>query len=324
MHFQTSKINSLMDISKFIFALLVVYIHTGGLNGNFHVMVLYICRIAVPCFFIFSSYLFWSKKTNIVKFTKRIFTLYFYWSVIELPIVYNKFFIEGSYNTIERIERVCRDLIFRDFFPVSWYLSSLIIGMLIVYIMRNRIKTLWFISIFFYFITAICSTYYPFFSCTFVDIWNKIFGTPYTTFQTSIIFILFGKILAENKVRIYKKYCISLVILSIIFGISELYVILSNSLIVANVFGVVIISFCLSIYILNNNINLNYDVSKLLRNYSILIYLSHAMFLEYIRIFCKSLYHSHLIYFYVLFFSFVLSSFILFFSKRFLILKRFY
>ncbi len=84
-----NKQNNGINLFKFLCAILVVGIHTepfgnlGILDSLFGI----ITRIAVPYFFVCSSYFYFLKGDTIQKlkhYIKRIFTLYLLWSIVYL------------------------------------------------------------------------------------------------------------------------------------------------------------------------------------------------------------------------------------------------
>ena len=127
--------NLRIDYFRLILCLLVIPIHTqpllaedslaGWLISNG------ISRIAVPCFFIISGYLAYTKFDNIKSERKHLlhlFVVYIVWSLIYLPTYYSSveprsfitFALFGYYHL--------------------WFLPALIVGLLLLFVVRKYIR----------------------------------------------------------------------------------------------------------------------------------------------------------------------------------------
>lgn len=106
-----------IDCIKFVSALMVVAIHS---QVPYYWDV--VCRVAVPFFFISSSFLFWYKEKPLIDFIKRMAVLYLAWFVIEIPFVYIKFVNSNIWEFL-------RCLVFSNTFFASWYITASIEGM---------------------------------------------------------------------------------------------------------------------------------------------------------------------------------------------------
>lgn len=192
-----------LDMFKIIAAILVVAIHTQllcGTEAGYYIRCL--CRIAVPFFFVCSSYLFWSKHGSIKKYTKRILLLYFVWLILSLPYVVNSFFMNSN-SAAYNVAQFVRGLLFHNTFHASWYLMSSVIAMNLVYWLSKRLsnKILQTIGMALYLFSLLsCSyhgvtdkiginTWYPFFEQLFV---------PSNSFFVAFIYIVIGKLIAEK------------------------------------------------------------------------------------------------------------------------------
>ena len=95
------------DILKFVMAIVIVSLHaemTSVMTHEASIIVANFQALAVPVFFVLSSYLFWKvegcswTEKVLWSFEKRIFILYLIWSLIMLPITfrYHNYFREGA------------------------------------------------------------------------------------------------------------------------------------------------------------------------------------------------------------------------------------
>lgn len=147
-----NKNYDILDITKFILSIFIVAIHTGLLPNILFPWL----RLAIPLFFIISSYLLHSKtkgkkkdekKAIIKKYIQRNLILYAFWFVALLPITiyarkewFEPGILSGIWTTITQT-------LFSSTFIASWYISATIIGTLIVEYLSERIKKLWLMPI---------------------------------------------------------------------------------------------------------------------------------------------------------------------------------
>ncbi len=149
---------SLVDIFRLICACLVVMIHCVEIREGHpiaHMIVTCFSRQAVPFFFIVSGFFFYKKlkkcdnpKEFVLKYSKRIFILYFVWILISFPELLSSYsgLYEGSswlYLSAVLVRRV-----FFAGYSVFWYLlvmaeSALICGYLLF---KNRENVLYVVS----------------------------------------------------------------------------------------------------------------------------------------------------------------------------------
>lgn len=97
-----------IDLLKFICSILVVIIHVPlfgsyeNLNTLDFVLTTYVCRLAVPFFFISSGFLIFRKMaisninyTAIKRYIYKILYLYILWSIIYFPVLLNSYLSNG-------------------------------------------------------------------------------------------------------------------------------------------------------------------------------------------------------------------------------------
>lgn len=282
-----NKQNNCMDLTKFILSICIVSIHTKFLNGYIYPWV----RIAVPIFFIFSSYLFFKRiqnksleeKNKILKaFIVRNLKLYMCWFIILLPItIYiRKYFF---YGIIQGICTLVHDILFGSTFLASWYIISSVIAVVLIFylskVISNRI--IFIISIPMYLLGCI-ATNYSFIllnSSILTNLFSKIeiiFGVPSNNFMVALIWICIGKIIADNKDKLNDKKIISIKLIISLLGLYLEYFILNNILKSdANDCYLMLIPtayFC-ALLVLNSNIKIKYHEE--LRKISTTVYCMH-------------------------------------------------
>ena len=124
------------DLFKIIISFVVMIVHTRIFgDSRFHWLHPW-CRIAIPVYFMISSFLFFSKydrlpddekNSYLRKFVKRDLTLYLFWFIVFLPftIIYRDCLHKG-------IAFFFGMILLGSSFPASWYLIALVIGIIFV------------------------------------------------------------------------------------------------------------------------------------------------------------------------------------------------
>lgn len=163
----------IFDVTKIILSIMVVTIHVNPL-GRYGKMIYPMARIAVPLFFIMSSYLFFDKinKTKNQQslrmtvgggYAIRIFKLYLAWFIVLFPVIlYKKHYFSG--DILVGIGKMVTDFIFGSTFGASWYLSASVLGLAIVCILGRFFgdMVIMFVGGITYFICCMLSSYrYP-------------------------------------------------------------------------------------------------------------------------------------------------------------------
>lgn len=222
-----------VDLMKLILCIIVVTLHVNPFGGGYHPLKP-IDRIAVPFFFITSSYFFFSafiKKEN--KYEKRVqlhryiirnMQLYISWFIILLPVTFH---VRGylQIGLIEGIKQFVLDFLFSNTFMASWYIMASIIGMIIVCCLTKYIGNKWTLlfGIFIYLVCCLESNYKNL--CDdFISLFEWYHGKIYNSFPVSIIWILFGKIIAEKRKYICEKIKTKQMIIILICSLFLLYI----------------------------------------------------------------------------------------------------
>ncbi|ADZ83239.1 acyltransferase family protein [Cellulosilyticum lentocellum] len=137
-----------IDLFKFAAALLVVAIHIDPLSSyseySNYILCRVIARVAVPFFFIVSGYFFALKlsddkknKEVLYAFIKKIGWLYLVASIMYLPLNIYKGDFTNPFTLLEGI----KSIVFNGTFYHLWYLPALILGMSIVYGLKQKLST---------------------------------------------------------------------------------------------------------------------------------------------------------------------------------------
>lgn len=135
------------DVLKITLAILIVVLHTRPLSNDFQP----ILRLAVPVFFIMTSFFFFNKvkdfskeETNaaLSKFVRRNLLLYLFWFVVLLPItLYRHDWFESG--VVMGFVRMMRSFFFGSTFAASWFITSSVIAVTLVTFASRMMKSTW-------------------------------------------------------------------------------------------------------------------------------------------------------------------------------------
>lgn len=210
----SAKYDSKYDVVKFILSLLVLAIHS-----TLYPMVLYPwLRIAVPLFFIMSSYFLFSKlrdasedkqKTILKKFTIRNLQLYLCWCIILLPItIYIRKTAWFSHGLSENISTILKSILFGSTFVASWFITATVIGVLIIYFLSKVLKNDYIILLFSitaFAVVTLASSYQSQIANTILAVainkYIDIFDGLVCSYPAAIFWVFIGKLFAEQKIK---------------------------------------------------------------------------------------------------------------------------
>ena len=202
--------NGSFDLLKFVLSIFVVAIHSSLLPNVVYPWV----RLAVPLFFILTSYFFFGKvfkmddKTEKLKalrgFISRNLILYLFWFVALLPIT---LYIRRYFNAgiIDGIVQLVKGFFFGSTFVASWYIMASIIGTVIIFFASKKFgnKTLLAITSVIYLMVCVRSAYWSLLEdVSWIESvregYESIFTSPANSFPVSLFWICLGKCFAEG------------------------------------------------------------------------------------------------------------------------------
>lgn len=289
----------ILDILKYILSIFVVAIHTSLFPKILYPWL----RIAVPLFFIMTSYFLFlkiksnekSKKEIILNYVKRNLTLYFFWFICLLPITLyiRNYFKEGF---LSGIILFIKSFLFDSTFVASWYIMASIIGVLIViYLSRFfRNKTLLFISLLIYILVVLRSSYYNLFINNsfinnLVNLYESVFSYSPQSFPAALFWIVCGKCFAEYKFTLESKKLLNIILIvisALLLYIEWLFVFKKYSICNSDCyFGLV--PFCILLFMYIKNIKVNIPNSNIYRKMSTIIYAVHGSLNPIVRRFLE-------------------------------------
>ena len=301
------KNHDVFDLTKFILCLFIVALHSNIVPSILSPCV----RIAVPLFFMISSYLFFERKRRIIdtsrgggryRFVKRNLKLYVFWSIVLLPLtmVYDiyTYSISEIKNPLWMIfVDSLRKILFSGF-PASWYIIASIIAILILYRIPSKYNLIMLLTSFsLYLICCISSNYYNLFDAgspiiRFIEIFRLFFNAPHLSFLVAFIWMGIGKTYAESEITIEPIVNGSGIILSAILLYVEYFVIKSFSLSNADDCYILLVPLCFFIFNALKNANrLKVKDAISLRKASTIIYCSHKTVIRIFSFTGKYIFH---------------------------------
>lgn len=284
------KNNSNFDILKFVLAIMVVCIHSTKAIILFPWL-----RLAVPLFFITSSYFFFNKLKNtskknkkdvLIKYVKRNLIYYLFWFIALLPItlIIKKWFINGK--IVWSVLSIISNFIFGSTFRASWFISALIIAVILIYFLDKKFsnKTILLISFAFWLIAYIDSSYgFLLSEDNILHLYDRL-GHWYLSFPVALLWVSIGKCFAEKEFITNKKINIILIIIFAILLYVEWLLIYKYSGEPFNDVYLFLIPLCTVIFNFIKNLKcLNLSFAVILRNMSAIIYPFHKSLIYCIK-----------------------------------------
>lgn len=288
---QKNKGLDILDLTKLILSFMVVAIHTGLFSPYLYPWV----RLAVPLFFMISSFLFFKKvnscqhskeKVQALKtFVVRNLKLYAFWFVVLFPI---SGFLRGWFEMDgeDAVVNIIINFFIGGTFVASWFISALLIGVIVIFIAHknNMNNTLLFvIGVILYLLISIRSSYMFVFrdwtSMLYkVATYEAYMNSPINSFPAGIPWIIFGKLFADgyfSKIKI-KPSAITLGVGSVLL-FTEWFLVKHFSQKFDKDFYLMLLPCCLAIFnilIQLKPINLKY--AKEMRKISVFVFASHG------------------------------------------------
>lgn len=290
------KVYPAVDIAKFICAILVIGIHTEPVVFNFFLDKAFGVgtRLAVPFFFISSSYFLFRKRINdsnfsIKPYISRVATIYFSWSLIYLPLRICSWIDTGA--SLSNISFLyIKDIFVTGTYLHLWFLPSLIIGVILVGTLLEfmKIKGVLVASLIMFCVGTMLSTYLPVTEATIgntgvLKVVIDNIGTRNGLFY-AFPYVALGAWLSTLKGIVemvsMRKWVTGLLLSMICLGIeSSVAIVLLKTQETILWFSVIPATVCLFAITLKSQSIKETRATRLLRSMSILMYTSHYLFI---------------------------------------------
>lgn len=295
-----------IDVAKFISALLVVGIHTGPFldinkEANF-ILIQIIARLAVPLFFVASGFLLfrkldltreWNDYDNIQKikqYLKRLVKLYIIWSILYLP--FNYLLLKGGDGLqAASILRYIRDFFFTGSYYHLWFLPALLLAVPLSYLLIARLgyKVALVIGCILY-LLGMAGNVYPTLLeqipavKSVLSVYLSIFSTTRNGLFFGVIFVCIGAFFAKRRIYL-RNYVIGIgLLLSLFLLFVECYSLRAHGFMKDLTSMYLMLIPCVSLlFLLLLRIHIkDSPVYRTMRILSLLIYVSHLMFVNII------------------------------------------
>lgn len=304
-----TKYNSI-DILKFIASFFVVMIHISLFNEVNPYLNLFtangLSRLAVPIFFLASAFFFYKKNVNIdkysqknalLRYTKRMFVLYFGWFIISLPKTIYERFIYNEKSLLENLLQFIKSFFFTSTFSGSWFLVSCVFSVWVLYFIFNKSfkdatlvnKLIIGVCCFLYLLCVITSAYGNIFIKmgigNFYDSFVFYFAKPYTSILVGVPYFVLGRYIAQYDPHLTVRGK-TLGILSLFLFLTEILLTYNLDLQMSSDCYLMLLPCAYFIFVLIKDIRIELKFNTvILRNASTIIFFSHFIWIFAIEIF---------------------------------------
>lgn len=270
------------DILKILMAFVIVSLHSGiskEMGQPFAAWCLNFQNLAVPVFFVLSSYLLFDKvfasgednAKALWRYERRLLILYLIWSVIMIPITLflHHYQAQGLLGVLYWI----KDFFFDYTFYASWFFGALLVGMPIVFSLRNHPWIIVALS----FILYVVFTFYAFlpqWAVSPFELYHQYLGTPSRSFLFGIVWIGLGCVMAKWKLLSVEKQMATTKLGGVILAFG-----LITSCIFKPLQFIGVLSLIWLFYTIKNS-KANNKIWSFFRKCSILIYCVHYVFIH--------------------------------------------
>ena len=272
----------LVDVSKFVLAILVVAIHAGvpiaGWAG----------RLAVPYFFIISGYFYFKKFNGLsdrrekiesyLIYSKRIFYLLLIWLILYMPLVVYRIYVTGDFS----VTRIGISFLIGRLpgFGFSWYLCASVFGLGTLLLMMRYLgtKITLFVAVFFEVLCILLSSYH-----VLLLQWKNLFdfsslNSLVFVFSRSWIYFILGNWLSKNLNKI-KLNVNPFVLPGLAIVLLEHFLINSYGFCLGGPgtdesFFIPLVAFCFAVAVLKSDVKIKN--AALMREMSTFIYMAHG------------------------------------------------
>lgn len=282
-----------VNILRMVCAYLVIIIHFMAFqvfgDGARYITSEFICRIAVPFFFITAGYFFYPKvnqKRYLKQYILKLSKVYVI-AIIVYFAAYSTQFFQDIYQEFSNggLRHFLVTLLANGFPGTLWYFPTLIISIVVFYIFlkKDLIKLLIGVSVILLLIGLMGDSYYGVIANTpfaqIVEGYNFIFDNTRNGITFGVPFLTIGALINKNKLdEKIKNSGILLIVTGLIFGGEAYFLMHSGIPKDYNIyFSATLFVSVLFIMALNSKIKLSKKVSDYLREMSLWIYVYHIL-----------------------------------------------
>ena len=293
----------LIDLLKFICALLVIGIHTRPFqksSGLLDELFYYdISNYAVPFFYACTGYFLIIKRpendlhTKLILRCKKTLKIYLHWSAVYLPLTAIGWLVEGKQKPVYLLRCLFNFLFVGENFYswTLWYLNGLIFALLLIDILNKKfsIEKITVIGFFMYFagialtISSNCMDNLPLFLAKPIDLYFSLFITTRNGLFISFTFVAIGMLIAQKDRENQLKISVHGVIFcGLIYVFKVKKSLLDGGAFLSQVLDLPIFLFMFGMIISGcSKINLKGRFYEILRGMSVTIYFVHMYFVAF-------------------------------------------
>lgn len=286
----TYKKYNAIDILKLVLAFFVAVIHSGADKT----VLSPVLRLAVPLFFIISSYFFFSKdqklqsrnekKAALGKLVKRNLLLYLFWAVVQFPF---RIFLRGYHREglLLGLWYTLRDVLQGNAFTGAWYIVALVIAVLVVYGLSKKIPAGW-VAVLMLPAYVLCCFSTNYYNMVDANSWIRRVADGFyavtgsylnNSFPVALFWVSLGKVLVDQKSTIKTVVLSGLCVLFAGLLTLERYWILSDGPGFMDDCYFMLIFVCPVIFLLVSRSKLTFTSRLRIREFSTVLYVTHGM-----------------------------------------------
>lgn len=281
-----------LDYLKLVLAYLVVLRHCGqaffpDFSAYRVVVTNSISPIAVPCFFVISGFLFFRKSMTLKSLYQqvlRVARLYAVWSLIYLPL---RVFLAYKTRSLNWgfILSFIQDAVFSGTYYHLWYLPSLVVALVIVYLLRraNKKSVAFGILTVLYLAALLTDTYIDLVPGInrYYQLYKEVFVTSRNGLFVGAMFVYIGGLIADHEhtlsAKPAKRYNSCFLICAVLQFVESYLIYRLTNKTVVNITAIsVLISPLIVICVLKARNKCKRESAMVCRYMSTLIYCSHV------------------------------------------------
>lgn len=221
------------DILKFVLAMFIVAMH----SGLFPRWLLPVSRLAVPLFFMMTSYFFYIKlcgitssaerRSQLSKFVRRNAQLYLFWSLVLSPLIVVIHLNWFRHGILYAMARILTNIFITGFFGASWFILASIYAVLIVFFLSKYIKNslLVLIALLVYVLALLDSNYGGLLSPDAYERLSRLGIRWSLNLPAALIWVVIGKLFAEHPLYIPTKLIYPLLVLAFLLYYGEFFIV---------------------------------------------------------------------------------------------------
>jgi hypothetical protein len=266
-------------------------------SGLFPQWLLPLPRLAVPLFFIMTSYFFHLKlksvtgdkerKDTLIKYVRRNAQLYLFWSIVLLPtvIVLHQSWFRGGF--VNAIIQIIKGVFITGFFPASWFIIASVYSVVIVFVLSKWLNNVWLfiIALLVYTLALFDSNYGGMLNEKTNTILNAADIRWSLNLPAALIWVVIGKFLADKPVILSKKVLYPLLAVAIVLYMVEAFFVNRYHFSVHNDCFLTSIVLCTLIFIaIGQSSDIQCKHALWLRKSSIIVYCVHLTIIRLLKL----------------------------------------